>query len=56
MTRLFQNELPQPSSIHWHGIRIANAMDGVAYLTQDPVAPGASFDYSFDLPDAGTYW
>ncbi len=56
LTRTFQNDLPQPSSIHWHGIRIANAMDGVSYLTQDPVQPGASFDYSFDLPDAGTYW
>lgn len=56
ITRLFQNDLPQPSSVHWHGVRIANAMDGVAGLTQDAVRPGASFEYSFDLPDAGTYW
>ena len=50
------NQLPQPTSIHWHGIRIANAMDGVPGLTQEPVAPGESFDYDFVVPDAGTYW
>ena len=50
------NELEQPTSIHWHGIRIDNAMDGVAGLTQDPVAPGETFDYEFSLPDAGTFW
>ena len=50
------NELPQPTSIHWHGIRITNAMDGVAGLTQDPVPPGATFEYDFVVPDTGTYW
>ena len=50
------NELPQPTSIHWHGIRIANAMDGVAGLTQDPVPPGETFEYDFVVPDTGTYW
>ena len=54
--RRFVNRLDQPSSVHWHGIRIDNAMDGVSGLTQDPVPPGGSFDYAFDLPDAGTYW
>ncbi|MBW4983504.1 multicopper oxidase family protein [Mameliella sp. CS4] len=54
--RRFVNDLPQGSSVHWHGIRIDNAMDGVAGLTQDPVAPGGSFDYDFVAPDAGTYW
>ncbi len=52
----FENGLPQPSTIHWHGIRIDNAMDGVAGLTQDVVAPGEAFDYVFTPPDAGTYW
>ncbi len=52
----FENDLPQPSSVHWHGIRIDNAMDGVSGLTQKPVAPGESFDYDFAVPDAGTYW
>ena len=52
----FENGLPQPSSIHWHGLRLDNAMDGVAGLTQPPVPPGGSFDYSFTAPDAGTFW
>jgi len=52
----FINNLEEPSSIHWHGIRIANAMDGVAGLTQEAVPTGGSFDYDFVAPDAGTYW
>ena len=52
----FQNRLDQPSTVHWHGIRIDNRMDGVANLTQPPVEPGAEFDYRFTVPDAGTYW
>jgi FtsP/CotA-like multicopper oxidase with cupredoxin domain len=50
------NKLDQPTSLHWHGVRIANAMDGVAGLTQVAVQPGASFDYRFVAPDAGTFW
>ncbi len=50
------NNLEEPTSIHWHGIRIENAMDGVAGLTQDAVEPGQTFDYEFTVPDAGTYW
>ena len=50
------NELDQPTTIHWHGIRIDNAMDGVPDLTQEAVPPGGSFDYEFTVPDAGTYW
>lgn len=53
---LFENGLTQPSSIHWHGIRIDNAMDGVPHLTQAPVAPGETFHYRFTVPDAGTFW
>lgn len=52
----FLNNLPQPSTIHWHGIRIDNAMDGVPHLTQHAVEPGATFDYRFTVPDAGTFW
>ncbi len=51
-----QNDLPQPTTIHWHGIRIDNAMDGVAGLTQQAVPPGGHFDYVFNVPDAGTFW
>jgi FtsP/CotA-like multicopper oxidase with cupredoxin domain len=50
------NNLEEPTSIHWHGIRIDNTMDGVAGLTQDAVPPGETFDYDFVCPDSGTYW
>jgi FtsP/CotA-like multicopper oxidase with cupredoxin domain len=50
------NELPEATSLHWHGVRVPNSMDGVPHLTQPPVAPGASFDYRFAAPDAGTFW
>ena len=54
--RRLSNNLPQATSIHWHGIRIDNAMDGVPGLTQEAAAPGGHFDYDFVVPDAGTYW
>ncbi|MAS05197.1 MAG: copper oxidase [Ahrensia sp.] len=50
------NNLEEPTSVHWHGIRIDNAMDGVSGLTQAPVPPGESFDYDFVVPDSGTFW
>lgn len=50
------NDLDQPTSVHWHGIRLENGMDGVPGLTQDPIQPGEGFNYSFVAPDAGTYW
>ncbi len=50
------NGIDQPTTVHWHGIRIDNAMDGAGHLTQMPVEPGARFDYDFTVPDAGTYW
>ena len=56
LTRRFRNDLPEPSTVHWHGVRVPNAMDGVAGLTQDTVRPGETFLYHFDVPDAGTYW
>lgn len=56
MTVRLINDLSQATSIHWHGIRVPNAMDGVSGLTQDPVPPGEQFDYTFRVPDAGTYW
>ncbi|MZR15007.1 multicopper oxidase domain-containing protein [Maritimibacter sp. DP07] len=56
ITRRLVNQLEVPTSVHWHGIRIDNAMDGVAGLTQEAVPPGATFDYDFAVPDAGTYW
>jgi FtsP/CotA-like multicopper oxidase with cupredoxin domain len=50
------NKLAQPTSLNWHGVRIVNAMDGVAGLTQEPVPPGGTFDYRFTPPDSGLYW
>jgi len=52
----FINELEEGSSIHWHGIRNINAMDGVAGLTQPGVMPNGQFRYEFPLNDPGTYW
>ncbi len=51
-----ENALAEDTTIHCHGIRLPNAMDGVPHLTQHPIAPGQSFVYEFDVPDAGTYW
>ena len=51
-----ENRLPQETTVHWHGLRVPNAMDGVPHVTQPPIAPGGRFVYEFDLPDAGTYW
>ncbi len=56
VTRTLFNELPEPTAVHWHGIRIDNAMDGAAPLTQAAVPTGATFDYDFVCPDPGTYW
>lgn len=54
---LFKNDLSQATSIHWHGIRkILPAMDGVPGFPGGTIAPGDSFNYAFDVPDAGTFW
>ena len=50
------NHLPDATSIHWHGIRVPNAQDGVAGITQDAVRPGGSNVYEFIANDAGTFW
>lgn len=55
-TVTLRNALTQHTSIHWHGVRVPNAMDGVPYLTQSPVQPGERFTYRFAPPDAGTYF
>lgn len=56
ITRKLVNHLNDPTTIHWHGIRIDNSMDGVSGLTQAPVSRGGSFFYDFETPDAGTFW
>ncbi|WP_351230498.1 multicopper oxidase family protein [Streptomyces sp. NPDC002133] len=50
------NHLPEPTTVHWHGIALRNDMDGVPGITQPPVKPGETFDYRFLVPHPGTYW
>lgn len=50
------NDLPAETTVHWHGVPVPNAVDGVPGLTQDPIAPGESFDYTFRAEPAGTYF
>ena len=52
----FTNRLPQETTIHWHGVRVPNAMDGVPHLTQPPVPTEGTFVYEFTPKDAGTFW
>lgn len=50
------NGTDEPTTIHWHGMRVPADMDGVPYLAQDPVPPGGTFRYEFTPQDAGTFW
>ena len=50
------NQLKVPTSIHWHGLVLPNLMDGVPFVTQNPIPPGGSFRYDFPLQQSGTYW
>jgi FtsP/CotA-like multicopper oxidase with cupredoxin domain len=52
------NDLPGKSltTVHWHGGRLPNAMDGVPFVTQEPFGVGKTFNYEFAVPDAGTFW
>jgi FtsP/CotA-like multicopper oxidase with cupredoxin domain len=50
------NQMDVETSIHWHGLLLPNAMDGVPFVTQPPIAPGETFTYEFDLRQSGTYW
>src|SRR5258708_7329665 len=51
-----ENRLEQDTTVHWHGVRLPFAMDGVPGLSQPPIQPGESFVYEFTRPDAGTFW
>ncbi len=51
-----RNELPASTTIHWHGIRVPNDMDGVPGVNQPRIEPGETFVYEFTPPDPGTYW
>ncbi len=56
MRATLTNNLPEPTTVHWHGLALRNDADGVPGLTQQPVAPGERYTYDFVVPDAGTYW
>ena len=53
---IVHNKLPEPTIMHWHGIEVPNAMDGVEGLIQDPIKPGESFTYEFTLKQNGTFF
>ena len=52
----FSNNLPQPTTVHWHGLRVPIQMDGVPGHSQKEVEPGGAFTYDFKVPDAGLFW
>jgi FtsP/CotA-like multicopper oxidase with cupredoxin domain len=52
----FKNNLPDETTVHWHGVRLPAAMDGVPDHSQPAVPPGGTFDYDFIVPDAGLFW
>ena len=54
--RLTNENIAAGITLHWHGIDVPNAMDGVAGVTQDAVGKGESFTYRFVAKQAGTYW
>lgn len=49
------NGLPDPTTVHWHGIPVPNGMDGVPGVTQDPIQPGDTFTYEYEARPAGSY-
>lgn len=49
------NKLPEPTSVHWHGVLLPNGMDGVGGLTQPHIRPGQTFVYEFELKTSGTH-
>jgi FtsP/CotA-like multicopper oxidase with cupredoxin domain len=52
----FKNNLQEPTTVHWHGVRVPIEMDGVPGISQPDVKPGESFTYDFVVRDAGLYW
>jgi FtsP/CotA-like multicopper oxidase with cupredoxin domain len=49
------NKLPESTSVHWHGLKTPNAMDGVPYITQKPIKPGETFTYEFVATPSGSH-
>ena len=53
---IVENRLPEPFSMHWHGIEVPNDMDGMPGISQDPIAPGDRFVYEYTLHQNGTFF
>ncbi len=53
---LVANQLPAPTTVHWHGVALRNNMDGVPDMTQQPIPAGREFTYQFAVTEPGTYW
>ncbi len=53
---VFENRLPESTTIHWHGLEVPIEMDGVPYISQPPVPPGGRFLYEFTVHQEGTYF
>jgi len=53
---IVENQLPEPTTMHWHGLEIPNQMDGMPYISQKPIVPGAKFVYEFTLQQDGTFF
>lgn len=53
---IVKNNLPEPTTVHWHGMILPNNMDGPADVTQKPIAPGESYTYEFTVKQSGTYF
>jgi FtsP/CotA-like multicopper oxidase with cupredoxin domain len=53
---LVSNGLSVDTAVHWHGLRVPNPMDGVPFVTQDPIKPGGKLLYEYPLRDSGTFW
>jgi FtsP/CotA-like multicopper oxidase with cupredoxin domain len=51
-----RNSLPESTTVHWHGLMVPNKMDGPVKITQEPVPPGGSYSYEFDVGQSGTYF
>lgn len=52
----FTNHLPEPTTIHWHGLRLSVNMDGVPEISQPPVQPGETYLYEYTVLDAALFW
>ena len=53
---IVENRLPEPFSMHWHGIEVPNEMDGMPGISQDPIPPNGTFTYEFTIRQNGTFF